>query len=183
MCCTRSPACVRVLNQRFPSGLGEHCRYHAAGATMNTQFPELDSLKDRWLLGEVPLADGTLFVRLNQAAAPYVADPRLSVKLGFAIPFNSQPEGGVPNPDENGTLASLEDMIRDAVSAATTGIHALTLTAPDAKELVFYIAEGADIGTLHESLRAQSSTHDVQCRATREPEWDSYRGFLPSQDA
>ena len=29
MCCTRSPACVRNLKQRFPSGLGEHCRYHA----------------------------------------------------------------------------------------------------------------------------------------------------------
>ena len=29
MCCTRSPACVPALKSRPPSGLGEHCRYHA----------------------------------------------------------------------------------------------------------------------------------------------------------
>ena len=37
MCCTPSPACMRVLKYRFPSGLGEHCRYHAKEDAM--KFP------------------------------------------------------------------------------------------------------------------------------------------------
>lgn len=147
---------------------------------MSSHISELDSLEDRWLLGEVAITDGTLFVRLNQAAEPFIAHPHLGIKLGFAIPFNSPPEQGLPNPNENEMLAELEETICDGVYAAATGIHVLTLTAPEAKELVFYVADGADIGALHESLRAQSNTHDVQCLAVRDPDWESYREFLPS---
>ena len=123
-----------------------------------------------------------MFVRLNEAAHPYIGHAELGIKLGFAIPFNVPAQNGGPDPTENETIADLEDTIIDAVAAATNGIHVLTLTAPEAKELVFYISEGSDIGSLHESLRAKSDTHDVQCMAVRDPEWESFREFSPQTE-
>lgn len=146
---------------------------------MTEPIPELNPLEDRWLLGEIDLDNGTLLVRLNQTAQHLMAHPQLGIELKFAIPFNSPPQQGVPNPAENEILAELEDTIRNAVDAATTGVHVLTLTAPEVRELVFYIAEGADIGALHQSLQAQSDTHDLQCMAVRDADWATYRSFLP----
>jgi hypothetical protein len=47
------------------------------------------------------------------------------------------------------------------------------------KELVFYIPEGVDIKTLHESIGASVSTHEVQCMAVIENDWRTYRDMVP----
>ncbi len=166
------------------SQMGRNSLSHTSkiGPHMNAPLNDLNALEDKWLLGQIPLQDGTLFVRLNQAAEPFMGHPELGIKLGFAIPFNAPPEGGVPSPDENEAVAELEDQIRDAVAGATKGIHVLTLTAPEVKELVFYIAEGADISSLHELLRSKCDSHEIQCMAVRDPGWQSFRQFLPSGD-
>ena len=47
------------------------------------------------------------------------------------------------------------------------------------KEFVFYIAPGLDITSLHEALRKEVPSHDLQCMAVEEPGWESFRGFVP----
>ncbi|MCD0462065.1 DUF695 domain-containing protein [Roseiconus lacunae] len=143
---------------------------------------DLDPNSHEWMLGQIKLEDGNLFVRLNRSAEQLAGTPELGIKLGFAIPFNRPPQGGVPNADENQAIAPLEDQIIETVLEQATGIHVLTLTAPNVKELVFYIAEGADIQSMHERLRASSKTHDVQCMAVRDANWESFREFLPPTD-
>jgi hypothetical protein len=101
------------------------------------------------------------------------------VKLGFAIPLNHPNQGGLPNPEENAELNPIEDLILREVSATTRGIHALTITTGTMKEFVFYIAPGADIATLHQKLQNQVSSHEVQCMAVEETNWESYRAFAP----
>ncbi|WP_218933443.1 DUF695 domain-containing protein [Rubripirellula lacrimiformis] len=140
----------------------------------------LDSLKGKWTLRKVPLKRGTLLVSINEAAVPYVGNPKLGIKLGFAIPYNLPPDAGAPDPEENDDVSKLEDAICEIVAAQTTGIHVLTLTAPDAKELVFYVTEGVDVAQLHELARAKTDNYDVQCMAQRDPQWLSFQEFLPA---
>jgi hypothetical protein len=103
----------------------------------------------------------------------------LTCQFGFAIPLKHPDETGLPGPAENAELYPIEDLITREVSAKTRGIHALTLTTDTMKEFVFYIAPGADIANLHETIRSQVSSHDVQCIAVEEANWDSYRALVP----
>ena len=146
---------------------------------MNLDPKELDADNHKWMLGQMRLESGTLLVRLNETAKNYVAHPELGIKLGFAIPFNSEPVGGMPNPEENDVLNLFEDQVIETVASNAVGIHVLTLTAPHVKELVFYIAENADIGSMHEQLQATSASHEVQCMAVREPDWGTFLDYLP----
>ncbi|MCC9603700.1 DUF695 domain-containing protein [Stieleria sp. JC731] len=140
---------------------------------------DLNASDHMWLLGSVAMEDGTLLVRLNESANQWAGHPDLGIKLGFAIPFKLPPKGGVPNADENESLGELEDKIIATVTSQATGIHVLALTAPTVKELIFYISEGADIGAIHEHLQSLSTTHDVQCMAVRDADWNSYYDFFP----
>ena len=120
-----------------------------------------------------------LIVRFSQSATEWCSHPDLPIKLGFAIPSNSPNEGGLPNPAENEQFNGIEDAICREVAARTKGLHALVLTTGIMKEFVFYIPRGVDIKTRHEAVQAAVPTHEVQCMAVNEPEWDSYKEFIP----
>jgi hypothetical protein len=87
-------------------------------------------------------------------------------------------EGGLPDPDENAQVSEIEDQVIAEVSEATTGVHVLTLTNTICKELVFYIMAGADIGAIHGKLMDDVSSHEVQCFAEHDGNWDLYRQFM-----
>jgi hypothetical protein len=133
----------------------------------------------RWSVAQGDYEGAPLIVRYNHTAADWVGHPDLPVKLGFAIPLVHPNQGGGPNPEENAELGTIEDLISQEVLSKTRGVHALTLTTGMMKELVFYIAPGADIGTLHEGIQSRVKSHDVHCVALEEANWESYRAFGP----
>ena len=133
----------------------------------------------RWALAQTRGEGSNLLVRYNQTAGDWAGHPELPVKLGFAIPLNRPNRGGLPDPEENAELGAIEDLISREVFSATRGIHALTLTDGAMKELVFYVVPGTDVAKLHETIRSKVSSHDVQCMAVVEREWDSYRALVP----
>lgn len=116
-------------------------------------------------------------MRFNEAGRKLAGHPGLPIKLGFSVPLNRPNGGGLPDPDENSEVAAIEDLIAERVLADAVGLHALTLTTGVMKEFVFYIPPGRDIAGLHSALREQVSTHEVQCMAIKEPNWDSFREF------
>jgi hypothetical protein len=65
----------------------------------------------------------------------------------------------------------------ERVLTNAVGLHAMTLTTGVMKEYVFYIAPGLDIAGLHAALLKDVSSHDVQCIAIEEQEWESFRDF------
>lgn len=121
---------------------------------------------------------GALVVRCNQTARTWAGHADFPIRLGFAIPFNHPNERELPSPEENAQLAPIEDLIADNVAAAIAGVHTLTLTSGVMKEMVFYIAPGADIAKLHQGIQAQVSSHQVQCIAEDDPQWEVYRAYL-----
>ena len=124
--------------------------------------------------------DGAPFVvRFNETAGEWAGHPDLPIKLGFAVPLNCPNDGGLPDPAENLELFGIEDVIVRQVLSTVVGVHALTLTNGVMKEWVFYVAPGADIARLHEDVRRQVTSHDVQCMAVEERKWELYRAFVP----
>ena len=132
-----------------------------------------------WGFAEGDSDGAPLIVRYNETAAGFAGHSDLPIKLGFAIPLNSPNVGGLPDAEENSELDVIEDLIVREVMAVTHGVYSLALTTGVMKEFVFYIAPGADIAKLHEDIRNQVSSHDVQCMAVEERKWESYRTFAP----
>ncbi|MCA8972580.1 MAG: DUF695 domain-containing protein, partial [Planctomycetes bacterium] len=88
-------------------------------------------------------------------------------------------EGGLPDAAENEALDAIEDLVVQRVLASVVGMHAMTLTDGVMKEIVFYIAPGLDIASLHEALRGEVVSHDLQCMAVKERSWRSFRMLVP----
>lgn len=132
-----------------------------------------------WTLMSGEYDGAPLLARYNQSAQAWCAHPRLPIKLGFAIPLNEPNPGGLPSPSENQQLDAIEDLILASVAAATPAMSALALTNGVMKELIFYIPAGVDIEALHRSIAASVPTHEVQCMAVVETDWDTYRQFTP----
>jgi hypothetical protein len=147
---------------------------------MPDAFKDRNSDDDKWLLAEAETDSGLLFVRLNTTAKAFVGAPSLNIKLGFAIPLQQQTGCDLPDPDENEVLASVEDQICQTVSEGANGIHVLTLTNAVMKEIVFYIEPGADIAAMHKLLTDSVKSHEVQCMAVRDPNWETYLEFSPN---
>lgn len=133
----------------------------------------------RWTVAIAEMDDGPLLVRINDSARALAGHAGLPIKLGFAVPLKQPNPGGPPDTAENEALGAVEDLLDQRVFEATIGIHALTLTNGVMKEFVFYIPAGVDIARLHKGLRAEVTTHDLQCRAVPEPKWQSFRSFVP----
>ena len=145
------------------------------------KYPDISTLPQTagpdgvWSVTMVELEDGPLIIRLNEALESWIAHPQLTIKLGFALPLQNPVPGGLPYPEENEALTQIEDFIEAQVQQVTIGVHAMTNTNGVMKEFVFYITEGVDIKTLHESLNASVQTHEVQCIAERETNWETFR--------
>jgi hypothetical protein len=120
-----------------------------------------------------------LLVRHNETAGQWAGRADLPIKLGLAVPLNRPHPGALPEEAENALLLEVEEVISRHVLARATGFHALTLTNGVMKEWVFYIAQGADIAALHAGIQAEVASHDVQCMAEEDPQWDTYRSFVP----
>jgi hypothetical protein len=143
-------------------------------------LPPIIDPSHTWGVAQGKCGRSPLIVRFSNSAKEWCSHPDLPIKLGFAIPLNSPTEGGLPDPAENEELDhEIEDIIRGEVAARTKGLHALVLTTGTMKEFVFYIPREVDIKTLHEAIQAAVVTHQVQCMAVNEPNWDSYRAFNP----
>ena len=143
-------------------------------------LPSLSDDHHSWGVAEADFDSSPLIIRYNESAHSWVGHSDLPIKLGFAIPLNSQSEHGLPDPAENDQLNEVEDIIIREIALRTHGLQALALTTGVMKEFVFYIPRGVDIEAIHEAIQAVVDTHEVQCIAEEEPGWDSYKQFSPA---
>lgn len=143
---------------------------------------EVNGDQAQWSLAKATTDSGILLIRRNESAQALIGHPELGIKLGFAVPFTVETGSGLPDPDENARVSEIEDQIIEAVAAGATGVHVLTLTDSTCKELIFYIQAGADIAAIHEKLMAEVTSHEVQCIAEHDSDWDLYREFMPPED-
>lgn len=138
---------------------------------------QLNDLDDSWTIAEGSHGDGPMLVRINTSAKRWAGHPELGIRVGFAIPLNHPNPSGLPDAQENRVVGDLEDRIRGLLKAGGPVVHALAITTGTFKEFVFYLKNGESIGPVHEQLRAEVTSHQVQCMAYRDPAWEVYASF------
>ena len=138
---------------------------------------QLDTMREAWSVAKGEFDAAPLIVRMNTGCSDWVGHPNLPIKLAFAIPLKKQMPGGLPDPTENEELAAIEDRIAEETKSATRSIFAITLTNGTMKEFVFYISDGSVVEALHRGLQGSIQSHEVQCMATIEKDWQTYRRF------
>jgi hypothetical protein len=126
----------------------------------------------------VSQAETPIVVRVNTHLKPFAGDTELTVKIGFAVPLNFPNEGGLPDPNENQVLAEVEDRIAEELTSAGEVVQALAITTGTFKEFVFYAKPELDIKTVHEKLMSEITSHEVQCYAEMDPDWQTYNEFV-----
>jgi hypothetical protein len=142
-------------------------------------LPSLTSDDQEWSVLQMDDDGSPLLIRRNDSAKAWKGHPGLTIKLGFAIPLNAPNPGGMPDPDESLSLNDVEDQIVAEVGENAKGLLVMVLTNGVMREFVFYIAEGADIGRMHQTLQERVKSHEVQCMAMKDPSWEAYAAFSP----
>lgn len=132
---------------------------------------------DLWSVIQASTADDPMLVRVNRNAKRWAKHPALSIRVGFAIPLNQPSPLGLPDSLENFALNQMEDRILSYLKSCGPAIHVLSITTGTLKEFVFYIENGDSVAGIHEKLRAETTTHDVQCMAEHDPKWAVYGSF------
>jgi hypothetical protein len=150
----------------------------------NLSISSLNQADCVWRVSRIDYDWGPLLIRYNETAKEWMAHPDLSVKLGFAVPLNLVGEGRLPTPEENSDLDAIEDAIYNEVHLAITNVFVMVLTTNKMKEFVFYIPSSEDanqkIAEIHTAISGKISTHEIQCMAKHDPEWNSYKQFVLS---
>lgn len=137
----------------------------------------LNSDSEEWSVSRATTASGPMLVRVNTTAKQWAKHPDLGTRVGFAIPLNQPNPGGLPDPAENLTLNQIEDRILACLQASGPAIQALSITTGTFKEFVFYVQNGHIISGVHARLKAEISSHDVQCIAEHDAKWTVYSSF------
>lgn len=144
-----------------------------------SKLPKLSDDSQSWGVAEALVDSSPLIIRYNESAAAWLGHSELPIRLGFAIPLNSPNEGGLPDPEENLELNDIEDIVVREIELRTRALQVLALTNGVMKEFVFYVPKATDIKTIHETIQAAVTSHEVQCIAIHDPKWDTYRQFAP----
>ncbi len=124
----------------------------------------------KWKLYESP----EMIVRANASASSLVGDSRMPIRVGFALPLRNK---SWPDDAEVEELNQCEELLRSEIRNVSTAIQVLAITSEIMREFVFYCSAEADIAALHESVREKVKTHQVHCRAVRDPDWEVYTHF------
>lgn len=143
----------------------------------NQSIDNLNPNTDKWSVLQGSADDGPMLIRINTSAQNWAQHPLLNIRVGFAVPLNQPNPGGLPDASENLVLNQLEDVISGYMSASGPAIHALSITTGTFKEFVFYMQNSDAIPGIHQTLQTEITSHDVQCMAEHDPEWDVYKSF------
>lgn len=133
---------------------------------------------DHQWAGRIVRVDGLpLVIRYNRSAWNWAGHPKLPIKLSFAIPLDQSSASVPPTATPQGDAGLIEDVILREVNSRTKGIHVLTLTNTTMQEFVFYVPPSADFGAIDRSVQRSAGGLEVQCMATEEPSWDTFRAL------
>lgn len=137
----------------------------------------LDDDNHKWSIARAKGSDGLMIVRFNETAKSWAKHPALDIRVGFAVPLNQASLNGLPEPEENQQLSLVEDTILSHVQKLAPSVQVLAITTGTFKEFVFYVGNAAGIADVHQQIKSDVTTRDVQCIAERDPKWSVYDVF------
>ncbi len=143
--------------------------------------PDVPPGEEAWSIAQGEYEGKPLVARVNVSAASGAVDPRLSTRLGIAIPLKAPNEHGFPQGSEFGELDAIEECLFGALRAAGGGCLVLVITTAGAREFVSYV-QSPDVGeALAAQLRSSTTTHEVQHYTEPDAEWALLKEFTAQE--
>ena len=136
--------------------------------------PSLMFADDNWQVAQGEYDGNPIIVRINVNLRPFVGKSDHVLKIGIAIPLNSPRLGEMPDPEENKIISIIEDKVLDTLKAKGSAVQALAITTGTFKEFVYYAKPEIDVASFHQELKSGINSHDVQCIASIEKQWETY---------
>jgi len=101
---------------------------------------------------------------------------RYSIEVGVTVPLNDPTPEGLPTPEEDRQLATIEaTLLRKADEQS---VLAGVITTGRTREFVLYTNSNTWIDDFHGALQAAVPTHAVQVMAKTDPDWSVYKSFV-----
>lgn len=101
------------------------------------------------------------------------------IQIGVAVPLNDPNEHGPPHGDEHDELNAIEDLVVEVAGERATLVG--VITTQSMREFVLYARDHDWIAGFHEELRRRVAHHEVQVMGQRDPDWETYRTFVPDE--
>ena len=119
-----------------------------------------------------------MFLRRNDSAAQLAGHPDYKHRIGIALPLRAPSEHGLPLNDEMNDLGQFEDLLASRLEAGEQSIQVLVITTGGMREYIFYTRDPAGANAILESLRAETTSHEIQSYIAEDPKWQLYTQFI-----
>ncbi|WP_445370100.1 DUF695 domain-containing protein (plasmid) [Methylomonas sp. HW2-6] len=129
---------------------------------------------DNWQVAQGEYDGSPIVVRINANLRSFVGNSELVLKIGIAIPLNNPRHGEMPDPEENKTVSIIEDKVLEMLKSKGSAVQALAITTGTFKEFVYCTKPEIDVASFHQELKNGIPSHNVQCIATIEKNWETY---------
>jgi hypothetical protein len=131
---------------------------------------------DDWNILQGTFEGRPMFARFNPGFRAASDRGEYGIQVGVAIPLNAPNEHGLPAPPELEQLDQIEDEVVE--KARDRAVLVGVFTTSSMREFVLYTRTSDWVESFHHELEVAVPTHEVQCMAQRDPDWNVYRTFV-----
>jgi hypothetical protein len=130
-----------------------------------------------WKLSQGVHEGRPLIVRLNTGLRRVAGRPEYAFQVGVAVPLRNPKQDGLPTREESVQLELIEDALTTTLEQDHGCVLAAVLSTGGMREFVLYTVAPTTVESRVESLRAVTSTHELQLMIQPDPKWRVYRSL------
>lgn len=136
-------------------------------------------LPEEWIVATGVVEGKSAITRFDHGLKAVLAHPSFRTRIGIAVPFTHPTENGLPGQEEIDQLSELEDAIRIRLREGNESLFAGVITTGGMREFVFYTSSEAGAVARIESLRRETTHHEIQHVLNDDPDWQVFKTFAP----
>jgi len=139
--------------------------------------PRSFPVDSRWTVLQGQHNGNPLFVRRNDSAKELAGHPDFRFRVGVAVPLKSPDGSGFPFQAEAQELCAIEDLLSSQLESEQRSLQVLAITTGGMREFVFYTRDPVAAQAALDSVRARTTSHELQTYIQEDPGWDVLRQF------
>jgi hypothetical protein len=135
-------------------------------------------VQESWKVGHGEYEGKVIIARFNAGLKEVAGHPEYRYQVGIAVPLRRPTELGLPTPDEDETLAIVEEQIAKMLDDAGESLLAGVLSTGGMREFVFYTGDPAAVREKFDRLQGSISSHELQLMIQEDPKWSVYQRLI-----
>ena len=127
-----------------------------------------------WAISQGEHNGSVMIVRSNTGYAEFGSVPGYEHQVGIAVPLRAPEATGLPSPEENAELSTIEDTLCLALEEHAESLFAAVITTNGMREFVFYTRAPQEVRLRFGQLRDRITTHQLQLMIQPDKDWAVY---------